>query len=372
VPDRNQALTRTRCPACSTVFRVTSDQLRAKAGKVRCGYCQMVFNAFDELVDETAPVEAIKPVGGPTPDPGAVDSEFQLLVEQIEALEIVASDEEISIFEPEQEVDASQAAVTPNLEHEVGADDRGEPAYEYIPDVEPEQARPDSGMNGHEGIGQFEPSTAPEAGESESDPLETPEETTQAARDAGLVAARELSETPAFDRWKAGALSGDGAGGFDSEDRRRANWLYVVVALLLIVALGSQLAYHFRGELVRRVPATSAFFEALNVPLPLPAHSELISIETSDLRFDKARDLFFLDASLRNRAAYDQAWPALELTLLDNSEAPVARRVMLAADYLEPGSDLDSFPAGAEVPVRLWIDAKDLGASGYRLYIFYS
>jgi len=341
---------------------VTSDQLRAKAGKVRCGYCQVVFNAFDELVDDTAPVEAIKPVVGSTSDPEAVDSEFQLLVEQIEALEIVAVDEEISIIEPEQEVDASQAAVTPNVEYEVEEDDRGEP----------EQAQPDSGASEHEEFVPFEPSTAPPAGESESEPVENLEETTQAARNAGLVAARELSETPAFDRWKAGALSGDGAGGFDTEDRRRANWLYVVVALLLIVALASQLAYHFRGELVRRVPVTSAIFESLTIPVPLPAHSELISIETSDLRFDKARDLFFLDASLRNRAAYDQAWPALELTLLDNSEAPVARRVMLAADYLEPGSDLDSFPAGAEVPVRLWIDAKDLGASGYRLYIFYS
>ena len=44
---------RTRCPACNTVFRVTSDQLRAKAGKVKCGYCQCVFNAFDQLIDDT-------------------------------------------------------------------------------------------------------------------------------------------------------------------------------------------------------------------------------------------------------------------------------------------------------------------------------
>lgn len=372
MPGRNQALTRTRCPACSTVFRVTSDQLRAKAGKVRCGYCQAVFNAFDELVDDTAHVEATKPAVGSTPEPEAVDSEFELLVEQIEALEIVAVDEEISIFEPEQETGASEAGATLNLEPEIAAGDGGQPAREYLPDVEPEQTQPDSGASEREEIGPLEPSTAPEAGELASVTVETPEETTRAARDAGLVAVREMSETRAFDRWKAGALSGDGAGGFDTEDRRRANWLYVVVALLLIVVLASQLAYYFRGELVRRVPATSAIFEALAVPVPLPAHSELISIETSDLRFDKERDLFFLDASLRNRAGYDQAWPALELTLLDNGETPVARRVMPAADYLEPGSDLAAFPAGAEVPVRLWIDARDLGASGYRLYIFYS
>jgi glycine hydroxymethyltransferase len=37
---------RTACPLCSTVFRVTPEQLRVRAGKVRCGQCQGVFNAL--------------------------------------------------------------------------------------------------------------------------------------------------------------------------------------------------------------------------------------------------------------------------------------------------------------------------------------
>ena len=37
-------------------------------------------------------------------------------------------------------------------------------------------------------------------------PAETPEQSTLAAREAGLVAARELSDTPAFNRWAAGTL----------------------------------------------------------------------------------------------------------------------------------------------------------------------
>jgi predicted Zn finger-like uncharacterized protein len=45
--ERYKTLMRTRCPGCNTVFRVTSEQLRAKMGKVRCGQCQFVFNAFD-------------------------------------------------------------------------------------------------------------------------------------------------------------------------------------------------------------------------------------------------------------------------------------------------------------------------------------
>ena len=35
----------TRCPACSTLFKVVPDQLRVSEGLVRCGQCDLVFNA---------------------------------------------------------------------------------------------------------------------------------------------------------------------------------------------------------------------------------------------------------------------------------------------------------------------------------------
>ena len=40
-----------RCPSCKTTFRVTSEQLKARLGQVRCGACKQVFNALDALVD---------------------------------------------------------------------------------------------------------------------------------------------------------------------------------------------------------------------------------------------------------------------------------------------------------------------------------
>lgn len=41
----------TRCPTCSTAFRVVRDQLRVSEGWVRCGQCQEVFNALETLFD---------------------------------------------------------------------------------------------------------------------------------------------------------------------------------------------------------------------------------------------------------------------------------------------------------------------------------
>jgi predicted Zn finger-like uncharacterized protein len=45
----------TRCPSCDTHFRVHADQLAARAGQVRCGKCDKVFNAHDHLVEEALP-----------------------------------------------------------------------------------------------------------------------------------------------------------------------------------------------------------------------------------------------------------------------------------------------------------------------------
>ena len=42
----------TRCPSCSSTFRITATLLQMAAGEVRCGACGSVFNALDTLVDD--------------------------------------------------------------------------------------------------------------------------------------------------------------------------------------------------------------------------------------------------------------------------------------------------------------------------------
>lgn len=66
----------TRCPTCSTCFRVTDRHLAIANGKVRCGQCKLVFNAPEHAIDDL-PVnqltekkthQPIPPVA-PTPPP---------------------------------------------------------------------------------------------------------------------------------------------------------------------------------------------------------------------------------------------------------------------------------------------------------------
>lgn len=49
----------TRCPSCSTMFKVVADQLRISDGWVRCGYCKQVFDAAAYL--QAQPPAALMP-----------------------------------------------------------------------------------------------------------------------------------------------------------------------------------------------------------------------------------------------------------------------------------------------------------------------
>jgi predicted Zn finger-like uncharacterized protein len=51
----------TRCPQCATVFRVSTSQLQASNGQVRCGRCQTVFDGFATLSSQ----ESDMAYGGP-------------------------------------------------------------------------------------------------------------------------------------------------------------------------------------------------------------------------------------------------------------------------------------------------------------------
>ncbi|MDP3538447.1 MAG: DUF3426 domain-containing protein [Azonexus sp.] len=342
---RVQALMRTRCPECGTIFRVTSEQLRLKAGKVRCGHCQRVFNAFDEfLADGVVPAEhepaGIEQKTDVSPQPALPEPGFE---EQSAEGSSLPAETDNTASESLEALPEKTAAEVLHVETDA----------EVFPEPE------------------VEPASLPPSEDAAEKTPETTEESTLAAREAGLVAAREFSDTPGYNRWAAGTLANNGLGGFGNEPVRHAVWPFVVVAVLLFLTLSVQLLYHFRSGVVQRLPDAAKLYELAAVDIPLPQNVDLVAIDASDLQSDNARGLFVLQATLHNRANYAQAWPALELTLTDISDTVVSRRVMMAADYLPPAISPEAFPANGEVAVRLWIEARDIGAAGYRLYIFY-
>ena len=294
----------TRCPACETTFRVTPEQLKLRGGKVRCGKCQIIFNALDSLVETPATVPEAKPSPAGT-ETAAIRSK---------TVDIV-------------------------LEPPVNAQESDQPT---------------------EASGTDEPPPNPEA-------------VRDAAITHGLVAARETTEIPGYNKWAEGAFTTPAT---VSAPAARSVWPFFMAFMLLLTTLAGQVAHHFRAELAVSLPALRPLLEsacaALECDIPLPRHVELVSIEASDLQVDPAQGgALVLAATLKNRAAYAQAWPLLEITLTDVQDTAVLRRVLQPADYLPSRADPTVFPPNGEIGLKLWLEARDIPAAGYRLYVFY-
>ena len=177
--ERDQTLMRTRCPECGTVFRVTSEQLRRKAGKVRCGQCQAVFNAFDhwqsEAADETLVAE---PMADLAVAPLVIDADEQ----PAPAPEPEAEAELVAEPQPAAGDYPIEAPIDAPADAPVDDESSTEPVLSVEPISEPARsdARLDETLVAHV-------VAAPDTNGSAA--LESSEEATQAARAAGLVAA---------------------------------------------------------------------------------------------------------------------------------------------------------------------------------------
>lgn len=162
--------------------------------------------------------------------------------------------------------------------------------------------------------------------------------------------------------------------------KNRPAWPWAAAAGVLLLLLLAQAAYFFRIELAARMPglkpALAGYCSALGCSVPMPQNADLMSIETSDLEADPAHpNLITLTATLRNKsphAPYTQAYPDLELTLLDINDTPMARRIFRPAEYLRhAGDEKLGLGANRESDIKLNLDTTDLKPSGYRLLLFY-
>ena len=164
------------------------------------------------------------------------------------------------------------------------------------------------------------------------------------------------------------------------EEPRRHLWLWALAALLALTGLATQVVYRYRAELAAQVPGVRPSLEAacraLRCQVSLPRRPELMSIESSDLQADNRREgIIILNAVLRNRARFAQDYPALELTLTDEGDRPLLRRVLAPRDYLDPLRAplalAEGIAPGGEASLRVYLDSSRSRATGYRLYLFY-
>lgn len=117
----------TRCPKCSTCFRVTERHLAIAKGKVRCGQCQHVFNAPEHAIDDlpvnpTPPQTSNKPVPVATP---AVKNEPRVELEKPQAPKVKKSIDEATVVETaEIKISTTKSTLTDTQEIKAGTTKR--------------------------------------------------------------------------------------------------------------------------------------------------------------------------------------------------------------------------------------------------------
>ncbi|MFN7087757.1 MAG: DUF3426 domain-containing protein [Burkholderiales bacterium] len=312
----------TQCPACGTRFRVTPQQLQAQEGKVRCGHCLAVFNGFERLAS--------------LPEPAAPAAAATAMHEN----EMAAG--AMTAKAPEAQTPAASPAPPFVLE--------SPPDFpEFAAEPEPPP--------------QVETRTEP----SPQIAAETAAQTRQAA-----IAAEEAVPAAAQQPPPAAAAPAETMTG--QPQRSASSWLWALASVLALSALAAQAVYFYRSALASSHPGLRPMLtqmcSRLGCDVPLQQQPKLITVEASDLQIiDPARpNVIQLTATLRNRAGYDLAYPALDLVLTDSRDHTLARRIFLPAEYLERGKNVAAgIAASAEITIRLELDTGNLGAAGFRL-----
>lgn len=404
----------TQCPYCHTTFRVAQDQLKLRAGLVRCGNCKEIFNGVEHLLRPGEPAQSSAPPApaaaipvhapidhspalpvtrpaaqpAPTPAPTPVPEAppppldfFDLLTHPAEP--------------PTTALTPAPPEPTPAAAPVVAAKpvDQAHTAPDAIPAAENDPLQRMTLMvrseeTEDEGVTQDDTSAGEATGE-ESPPLQMAVEEDPDAEDPLALAIENLHRKPS--RKSKDAKKDDNAeDDFDSEEpgfvksgRRRqrlSNGMRIVMALLsflLLLGLLAQATYLFRNHIAARWPDTKPLLAKvcaqLGCSVGLPAQIEAVSIESSELQtLAGGKDTFALTILLRNHSQTVQTWPNIELTLNDSNEKAIARRVFAPRDYLPAPQDLSKgMSANSEAPIKLFFEVSQLKAAGYRVYLFY-
>ncbi|QKJ68168.1 DUF3426 domain-containing protein [Deefgea piscis] len=371
----------TCCPNCSTAFRVTDQQLSAHQGKVRCGRCAFVFHAPDFM---QAPIAS----NGPS---------------QSDDAEISSIPAQAPPVEPEQQLNQTETIATVFEPLDTQADQQGidaEPLINKGDSNIPDDIAQEIDLLQFEVLARNNSSNVEPALETESEPQSQVETAASpsAAQDPTLAmeielalaaaAATEDTSQPVMSAPNQNHVEIDSNAEYQpilSDDdlfvphkktAQHTGW-WALASLLAVMILVLQLLYQFRLELSQDFPALRPKYLALcaklDCAMPLPQKSPLLRSEYSELSFiPNNPQLIQLNATLRNLAPFAQALPKLELTLTDDNERVIVRKVFTAKQYLlQNERQQDRIEANEEIPAFLQLDLGDLHSTGYSLLWFY-
>lgn len=359
----------TRCPNCQTAFRVTEAQLQAHRGKVRCGRCAFVFNA-NECLEQEQKVEALSEIAAPSP------------VKETEATEIIEV-REVSESIP------SAVQIMPLAAAESLVPEPFEPAQPTL--AEPTEPPPHFAINAPVPPTIAEHRVPPPSSRPKRIVLDSDEPTLDASIGLAPISEPVLEPEMAPEQPKPPVKASlEAPQGYhpilsEADDAllaappERSKWqgLLIALSIILMLSFAAQLAYQQRTNISMEFPWLRPKLilacQTLGCSMPLPKNAELLRSEWSELSYvPEFPSIIQLNATLRNLAQYEQALPLLEVTLTDDQERIVLKKVFKPSEYLNQHDKKRSkFDAQDDLRAFLQIDLGELHSTAYSIYWFY-
>lgn len=421
----------TRCPSCGTRFKVVADQLRISQGWVRCGMCQSVFDASQDLqsvpdellqpeaadapqkpaVQEVQPTEAGEqrtPVwpqqdaaDAPAPDTQKAEALQELASDSVDAAPTVAQAAEAApAAEPADVVSESESSMPGMADAQPSFVDQARPLTEEDAaaaqhDPHPDASEPEDGLKSGDIPAPAEPEpellVQPPSSEvlmAEAAQDLKDEAQAEAVSKEALLHADIGAIQPARDRAQAVtdadqdevvAIAGDEPG-FVRQARRQAFWhsagmrvALVLGSLVAVAGAVGQYAWLQRDVLAAQYPALAPVLaKACSLAgCELQARRAIADVVISGSGFKQLADdhQYQWSLTLENRSDVPVAMPMAELTLTDAQDRPLLRRVI---DLRLLGAP-EQLHARQEWSVNVPVQVQDLGAAvaGYRALVFY-
>jgi predicted Zn finger-like uncharacterized protein len=413
----------TTCTTCAAQFKVLPEHLNVRQGRVMCGRCRTVFNAFETLkrVEDELPVmptpyvpasAAGSPVGisayAQTMPPASSASSYHLPGNEFSAPAATTTGWATR--------DDSTGRFTPLLESafpDVSLPESSEPEPIAVAPLDPDPApaitpstvfaTPDADIEKFSALDD-EPAFASPSTKAESGRREP----TMGAGDL-----RQLSTAATFDprletkleaplEFTSGPLSGpllmatdpveDADSPYEKYDRRDQDappsrrWL--ILCGVMVAALIAQSIFYFRNSLAETYPqlrpALTSICNVLGCHLSWARDTAAIEVKGSELvELPSKPGRMLANATLINRSKVTQDYPLIELRLTNNTNQIVMSRILQPGEYVAQSVANDQGGANkividkgiapnAEVVFSLTIEVPPkTAASGYEFLPFY-
>jgi predicted Zn finger-like uncharacterized protein len=317
----------TACPNCETQFLLDDALIKTYRGKVQCGHCDHVFNAKNRL---TAVTDDMR-----TADEDQADAE-EIATEK---------NQQVLISENSIVSDSMQDAMTESKQEE---SEQGAPADEQSQPVE------------------LIPVNQQEDVDYVISPLASEVEPTNQTTVQTELPEQSANINAIFTHKNRG----------HKKSSQYSFWIGLINFILLIT-IPLLCAYFLRAEIANRFPPIRPLLERACVPLKctidLSKNLDLITIGDSDMQEDDTyQSVIQLTSAIKNNANYPQAYPSLELTLTDDNDHAVIKKLITPTLYLASNEKIKrGLESNETATIKLSFHVDDPSVASYRILLLY-